>query len=248
MSEESLVNVNAEGPVTETTEATTTEDTTNEQSGEQLLAGKYKTQEEYDKAFKHLESENGRLRREKGPEAPEKYEFSNEGLEGFEDVTIDAEDPMLQEFQEVFKGLNLSNEQANRLVHEFAKRDSMATINPEKEMEALGDKGKEIIGEIENFLGKNQKALGFEDGEIEALAAMSATANGVKALHKIMGRVQALSIPEKPTGETMEDPADLIREAMEFKNSKGFDRNPDNIAKYQTMMQKAAKLKIAQGK
>ena len=84
---------------------------------EGLIFGKYKDAMAAQEAFKTLESENGRLRREKSPEAPEEYVFDYSGDEDMAKIVPEGydfgEDPLVQHMTPVFKEGKFTQDQVD---------------------------------------------------------------------------------------------------------------------------------------
>lgn len=224
-----------------------TEEVSTEEEGseEKLFAGKYKSAEELEEGYKNLSQKL----REKSPEAPEEYSFDPEALgDDYKDVKIDKDDPLLQHMTNVFKDTNLSDEQATRLAAEFSKYQSAETPNPEKEMEKLGESAKETIGKVEGFFKKYGASAGLTEEEVQQIGTMTATAEGVTALSKLIDRFNSTNeVPENANSiDSSNDPDDLWAQANEIRQSDPSFSDPQKRAKYQRLTRRAAELKAAQ--
>jgi hypothetical protein len=211
--------------------------------GEKLLAGKYKSVEDLEKGYK----ESTKFSREqatklkdletKMPKAPDKYSFDFSQVKGLEEVKIDENDPEMKSMLPVFKELNLTQEQATRLL--TAHMQTQAALAPTEAQlkEQLGANADVIIGRLQTFTNK----LPVEDQKI--VSALSDTAEGVDFLYRhLVGE----ELPTPPSqgggnGEPAKSAADLKSEAFKYKadNSRsiGFDKNQQT--KYQQMLNAA---------
>lgn len=205
-----------------------------------LIFGKYKDMDAATDAFKTLESENGRLRREKRLEAPEEYVYDFTEDEDLKDVVSDydfAADPYLSELDAVFKKHNIPQEAVNDLVKTHMMVDLANQVDAGDEMQKLGPQGADIVKEVSSFVNRN-----FNEAEQEVLNSFATTAENVQILHKLTKMMKPQSIPagDKVTSSALKSSKELYAEAFAFKNNtKNFKYNTDAIAQYETIMNKA---------
>jgi hypothetical protein len=207
-----------------------------------LIFGKYKDSVTAQDAFKKLESENGRLRREKAPTAPDEYEYSfadDDDLKGLIDEEWSAQDdPMMKSMDPVFKEMNLTQEQVNGLVKAHMMYEASQAPNREQEIEKLGSNAAQITEEVGSFVGRN-----FSEDEQDILHQTASTAAGVKLLHKL----SKLSQGQKsiPSGEAAmparKSSAELYQEAFAVKKEAGanFSNNTTALKLYEEKLDKA---------
>lgn len=196
------------------------------EQGEKLYAGKYKTTEELEKGYKELST----LVREKKPEAPEVYDFST--VEG-----IDGENPLLHTMQEVMKGQNLTQEQAESLTRAFIAYHEQSTPNLEEEMKILGAEGSAMIQQVEGFMRRN-----FTQEEAGLLANVAHSAAGVKLLHKIARQMGEKSIPINGMGNAPDIAGDLRKQASEMFKDPTLRTDPARQEEYDALWQRIAQL------
>lgn len=207
--------------------------------------GKYKDEAEAYKAFKSLESENGKLRREKSPEAPEKYEFDFTDDDDLKDnpalKEIDFEnDPIAKSVTEAFKEHGVTQEAANDIIKKYLQAELSQVPDLEEERKRLGDKGSEIIKEVSAFVHKN-----FNEEERAVINQLGSTAEGIKVLHKL-SRSSSSSIPSD-AGSGGFDPQELKDQAYELKKKHGGNLYGDNERRYEELMNKAISAELKQG-
>lgn len=239
---ETLLNTEApteEATQEETTTEETTETTTEESSEVEKVFGKYNDMEAAEKAFKHLESENGRLRREKTPEAPEEYVFDFSEEEDVSDVIKNhnfAEDDMLKELAPTMKELGLTQAQAEGLVKAKLNYDMQFYVDPAEEIAKLGPDGGDLIAEVSSFVGKN-----FDQSEQAVLNDIATSADGVKFIKTHL--MSKKSIPGSDVNTVTESSEDVLAKALELRTTtKDFQYNTNAIERYDKLMDKAALL------
>lgn len=221
------------------TDNTSAEESNNNQT---LLAGKYKSVEELEKGYR----ESTKYARELGtkikdmesatPKAPEKYEFNFNDIEGLEGVEISIDDPELKAIIPVFKELNLSQDQASKLIEAHLKnRLSLAESN-DQIREKLGSQADIIINKLQEFTNK----LPLEDQQI--IQSLADTSAGIDFLyrHLVGGELSTPGL-QNNNGTPQKSAAELKADAFKFKadniKSIGFDRTQQE--QYQQMMRAA---------
>lgn len=204
-----------------------------------LIFGKYKDSVAATEAFKKLESENGRLRREKTPEAPESYKFNFKDDPDVSDVygedyDFDS-DPMYQAMDPVFKEAKLSQEQADKIVKGFGLVQKSQRVDVDAELEKLGSDGPQVIAEVEQFVQKNYSA---KDQDI--LASIATSAEGVQFIKNNL--MKSKTMPGENINTTTESSSDLFVKAQEIRKSENFEYDTAAIARYEKIMDEAIKL------
>lgn len=242
-----------EAPVEQdTVSADTAPDNETEQPQEEvdadLIFGKYKDIETAQEAFKTLESENGRLRREKSPEAPEEYTYDfGADDELYKIIPEDynfSDDPLVQHMEPVFKEANFTQDQVEAATKAWLKYQVESGPVPEEEMAALGEDASKMVNKAKSLVdGLSAEAR----SEIEGFAS---TASAVKALAELMdkynGVEKELSATKRvPSGEAAKVPAkssvELYAEAQKIRQDAGdnFQFNSTAQALYEKKMDSA---------
>ena len=230
--------------VVETTEPTQTDienslSTDASEPSADMVFGKFKDMDAAQEGYKHLESENGRLRREKSPEAPEKYEFDFSESEDLKDIYGDydfAADPLFQALEPAFKNSGLTQEQANAIVTEFGKFQKSNMVDFDGELTKLGPDGASKIAEVESFVQKNYST---EDQAI--LVSIATTAEGINFIKNNM--MAQKSIPGGDVNTVTESSAEMFAKAMEIKNgNSNFLYDMSAQSRYEAIMDKAVGL------
>lgn len=214
------------------------EDAPKDEGGDKLFAGKYKSAEELEKGYQELTAKL----REKQPTAPEEYDFG-------EDTQVDLEDPRMKAVLPILKEHNVSNDTAKALAAAFIEAEKGSIPDPEKEKALLGDKADAIIGEVSSFFSRHARAMQLNEAEIDELKRMSATADGVKVLHKLVRRASAASASTVADGGSpanAESAEELLAKAQKLRSeSKNFDMDPRVQKEYENLMTRYATLKEA---
>lgn len=197
---------------------------------EKVYAGKYKTVDDLEKGYKESTKYGRDLSAKvkdleaKIPKAPEKYSFDFSQVKGMEGVKLDESDPDMAAMIPVFKELNLSQEQASKLVQ--AHLQNMAALTPTAEQikAGLGPNADTIINRLQTFTNK----LPIEDQRV--VQALSDTPEGIDFLYRhLVGE----ELPTPPGGQgggaAPKSAAELKAEAFKYKadnaRSIGFDKS-----------------------
>jgi hypothetical protein len=204
---------------------------------EKVYAGKYKTVDDLEKGYK----ETSKYAREQAalaksleaqiPKAPEKYSFDFSAVKGLEGVKLDETDPDMVGMIPIFKELNLSQDQASRLV--AAHLQNMASLTPTAEQikEGLGVNADAILSRWQAAVYK----MPIEDQKIAQ--ALSDTPEGIDFLYRYMVGTELPTPPQGgSSGAAPKSAAELKSEAFKYKadNSRsiGFDKGQqDQYAK-----------------
>jgi hypothetical protein len=204
-----------------------------------LIFGKYKDSVAATEAFKKLESENGRLRREKSPKAPDAYEFNFKDDPDVSDIYGEDfdfnSDPMYQAMDPIFKDANLSQEQADKIVKGFGLIQKSQRVDVDAEIEKLGAEGPKVIAEVEQFVQKNYSA---KDQDI--LASIATSAEGIQFIKNNL--MKSKTMPGENINTTTESSSDLFVKAQEIRKSSNFEYDTNAIARYEKIMDEAVKL------
>ena len=196
---------------------------------EKVYAGKYKTVDDLEKGYK----ETSKYAREQAalaksletqiPKAPEKYAFDFSAVKGLEGVKLDETDPDMVGMIPVFKELNLTQDQASRLVAAHLQNMASLTPTPEQIKEKLGANSEVIIGRLQTFTNK----LPLEDQKV--LQALSDTPEGIDFLYRhLVGQELPTPAQGGQSGAAPKTASELKAEAFKYKvdnaRSIGFDK------------------------
>jgi len=136
--------------------------------------------------------------------APEEYSFElPEGLDG----EIDTEMEAYQQFTELAKNANMSQETAQQLFNIFVGYQHSMTqqfeVDFNREREALGPQADQRIQSIAQWAGSN-----LDQNDMQVLESMAMRADQIEVLEKIIGKTRNTPIPKTnqvdavPTGYT----------------------------------------------
>lgn len=206
-----------------------------------MIFGKYKDAVAAQEAFKHLESENGRLRRERQPTAPEQYVYDFSGDEDVSSILPEdfdfSEDPLVKHMEPVFKEANFTQEQVNAATKAWLQYQASQRVDTKAEMESLGADAPIILKDAQAL----RDMKGFSDEERQIIESWVTTADEARLLSKIKGMMTAQS--KIPAADNLQAPtkssAELYAEASEIRRKPHFTRDPDLQAIYEKKMDQA---------
>lgn len=212
---------------------------------ETLYAGKYKSVDElvkgYGESSKYIRDLTSKVKEyeAKIPKAPEEYKFDFSNSE-IKDIAVDPESQELKNMLPVFKELNLSNDQAQKIVETYIKTLSANVPSPEDIKRVLGPDAEIKIGRLQTFTGN----LPAKDQEI--MKSLTETPEGVDFLYRyLLNDNTSQSIPSNIgngsiAGKTSKE---LYDEAFAYRDSKKETFDMDSAAKqhYENLMLKASK-------
>lgn len=216
-----------------------------------LYFGRYKNTVEAFKGLREQDKELGRLKREKGQEAPEAYEpivLDGEDIpEEYRGMELTEEnDEELAYYLPIFKEAKLSQDQVAILAKAALKYGLKSAPDLKAEKQKLGEQAEAIISTVDNYVAKRNtpgaSKLGKMAGtDAEALKELNALIqqSGEKPLPGDVGYGGA--------GKTWEDVRDEAA-AYRKKHEDTFMSSPTQQATYQKMMQEMARLKHAAAK
>lgn len=186
------------------------------------------TLERLNKAQKNAEDLRKKLstKDSKEVEVPEEYEFEALTKEGAQD-SLDKES--IDIFKNASKSAKLSNEQANEILNTYIE-GSKEIIQKQKEaeLEKLGEHKEKVLGSIQNYLNAKVNNNTFSEHEANALGAAIKTAEGARALSKIIMQTGEKSIPTESRyvgdHKTIKDIQSEMTEAIRAKDNKRVER------------------------
>lgn len=235
--------------VEETTTETTTEvqmddvvrdttETTPEQT-DYLYAGKYKSAEDLEKGYKEVVQKLT----EKRPSAPEEYKFDFSEHETLKSQEINlGEDETFQKMEPVFKELNLTQEQADKLVSVYLESTFAGVPDIGEEMKKLGGNANDIINKVNSFVAKEMPE------QFRPLAEhLGSTALGVQFVEWMQnGMMRDNTIPtDAEAYAPKQSYQELMAEASAFRKSNpNFDIDVKAQQRYEKMMDTAVKMQI----
>lgn len=169
-----------------------------------LLAGKYKTQEELVAGYNELTKKL----REQGKLAPEKYEIKLS--EGF---SVEKDDPMVAKFSEIAKKHNLSNDAYNAIIEFKLAYDAENMPDYEAEKKALGPKADELLNGVSSFFRSKLNADDFAFA-----TTIATTARGVKWLDNVRKLLGSTKLPAGSSGQpakvTLQEAEEALAKAV----------------------------------
>lgn len=214
---------------------------TKEESQEEarLLAGKFKDVAALEKGYQ----EAMKIVTKKNPEAPENYDFDFSEYESLKDLNLDlSDDPEFQAMIPVFKELNITQDQANKIVSmALQTRITETQADLDAERAKLGSEADNIIKSVKGFYHNS-----LTPEEQEAANPLTYSAEGLKLLNKFatLGASSSSSMPDSTNAAPMQTSAELFQEAANYRNENPGMQNGDPAAraKYEAMMDKAVKV------
>ncbi|MBA43618.1 MAG: hypothetical protein CMF62_06410 [Magnetococcales bacterium] len=204
---------------------------------EDFMGGKYKNMGEVEKALKH----SSKMAREKGldRDAPEEYAFDFSGVEGFEDIEVDMEDPTLQAMLPAFKEVSLPQAEADRLVQAFLKHQLESdAANIEAQRKELGDEGKEMLDRITGFVDKH-----FTPEEAAAVNLIGKTAAGIRVLDKFIQMQGMKNVPIGDSGSPGLSHDEIIDKIDKLRKDPDLNFNKAKQDQYEKLLAEDVKLK-----
>ena len=149
---------------------------------------KYKTVEDQAKAYPELQKKLGEVSGMIG--APEgDYEMTMpEGIEG---EFVDG-DPLMSNFVEVAKEMNLSQESFDKILHAYLNGEAgLMQTSIDSEMKALGENADRRLQDLSDFGLAN-----LDQETYDGFRALASTATGVKVLESMMALTKDHKIPD----------------------------------------------------
>lgn len=139
------------------------------------------------------------------PESPDDYPFEpGEDLE----VPIPEDDPALNIFKEAAHEHGLTDDQFQGLVNDFLQTSAenglvQQPMDPENELERLGENGQKMVSEVTNKINALQNRGILSEAEARDLKIGFGTAEGVQAASKLFNTFLDISEEDIPTSETV---------------------------------------------
>lgn len=171
---------------------------------------------------KKLSTKDVEDKKEPESSVPESYDFEALKSEEFEGM---ADELAVNTFGRAAKEAGLTNEQANTVVNEYLKvtQEQIEEVKT-KEVAKLGDDAEYILSTINNYLTARVNNKTFSQEESQALANAITTAQGARALSKLIMQTGDKSIPTKVrfTGENraLKDVQDEMTVAVRARDEK----------------------------
>ena len=168
------------------------------------------------KAYADLESQYGKLKRDKGyVQAPEQAsEYDLTPPETAANFIVQGDDPLVEGYRETAHKLGLSKEQAAGVYQWFAQ--SVSDIAPEPldmkaEMAKLGANAQAVIDDVVGRAYQFKEWGVFNDQDIEEYRVAVGTAEGMQMMQKLFAHYGEKAVPAnvQPSGGTLPTPAEL---------------------------------------
>lgn len=204
----------------------------------ELIFGKYKDMEAATSAFKELESQIGKLKRERAPEAPEEYnlDFSEDAelSETLKDYDL-KQDPLLEAMLPVFKEAKLTDEQARGLIKAQLMFNKMQDIDADgykkAELEKLGSEYESMNANLVAYAKRN-----LSPEEQETFMSLANNAESFKLLAKLVDKPSA--IPTKANDTSGVDKSEIEAKAKAMRADPNFLTNDALQKRYNELMLK----------
>ncbi len=212
------------------------------EGNEELILGKFKTQDDLTNAYGELEKSYGDLKRQKSPEAPEEYKFDfseHEVLGKQNDIVNEVMEtsPLISKALEKFKEHGVSQEAASDILADVLEADFASLPSPEDELAKLGNDADNVIKEVESYVHR------FPMEEQQLLQQLCSTADGLKFIQKLSKMGGSKDIPTKSQAPT-KSADEYFAEAMAVKEKYGkdFQFKTEAIKEYEALMKKGIEI------
>lgn len=178
----------------------------------EFLQEKYKSVADQAKAYNELSKKFGSF---KG--APEEYDTS---IPDMPDFQFEEGDPVLDEFLNMAKESNASQEFVTKALSQYVKAQQFYMPDPQEEMQKLGGGAQAEIKAVSDWAGQK-----LNENEMETFKSMITTADAFKVIQKL--RRAATSQPEiATTKSTHHEPKVSERELLEKIGSEKYNTDP----------------------
>lgn len=181
-----------------------------------LYFKKYKTPMDVFKGFDEMQKDYGRIKREKSPEAPDKYEISiDESL--FPGMKFDEGDIFWGHLEGVLREHNISQDAAQAIMNARYQFERDLIPDPKEEIKQLGSEVLTMFRNVKQFSEKH-----LDEDEREILEGWLSTADEMRLWSKVMAMTGEKPTPTNldPSPET--DWKELQEEAFKYQTD-----NPD---------------------
>jgi len=180
------------------------------------------------KAFTELENKlragkdtlKAELDAERAAGVPEKYELAiPEDVKIPDDIemTLNAEDPLVDWFFGFAKEQGLTQDQVNLAIGEYVKIELAAMPNMTDEIGKLGDYGQDRLLKVQNWLGKT-----LDEAEMKSIAPILTSADSIAAVEKLMKASGPGSFSGDPPGDAL-----TLEELRSMQNDKKYWQEKD---------------------
>lgn len=214
--------------------------TQQQQQGEKLFAGKYKTPEDLEKGYnestKYAREQAALVKDLQGklPKAPDKYVFDYSKVPEMQNSTLDESSPDLAPLIPVFKELNLNQEQVDKLVQTWVKTQQSLLLTKDQIMEGLGANASVIQTRLQEYTNK----LPAEDQQIVSMLSDDPKVIDFMYRHLVGEEQQIPAAGQGGSSAPTKTAAELKTEAFKYKsenaNSIGWDKGQQDT--YQKML------------
>ena len=175
------------------------------------------------------------IEQERSANVPEKYEIKMPEIPEDIDMEVHEDQPLLQWWSETAKSMGLSQDQFNDGINQFVQNEISGLPNVEAESQLLGDNAKDRIESADLWAKKH-----LSENAYSAVARLSSTAEGVKALEEIIALNKNSVMPQSPTAvESKPSLSDLRSMMKDPKYWKDGEKDPAYISRVTKLFEQA---------
>jgi len=165
------------------------------------------------------------IEQERSANVPEKYEIKLPEIPEDIELDVNEDQPLLQWWSNTAKSMGLSQDQFNEGINTFVQNEIAGLPDIEQEKINLGDNAVERIESADLWAKKH-----LSENAYSAVAKLSSTAEGVKALEEIIGLNKNSVMPQTPTAvESKPSLSDLRSMMKDPKYWKDGEKDPAYI-------------------
>jgi hypothetical protein len=165
---------------------------------------------------------------------PESYEINVPEVPEDIEITIDREQEVFKQWEQICRDNGLSQEVFDKGVAAFVANEVAGLPNLQEEMGKLGDNARERVEAADLWSKKYLSADAYD-----AIANLASTAEGVKAIEELMGLTKNKPLPTENTVVDVELQEQDLRSMMaDPRYWKEGSKDPSYIAKVSSMYNK----------
>jgi len=175
------------------------------------------------------------IEQERSANVPEKYEIKLPEIPEDIELDVNEDQPLLQWWSNTAKSMGLSQDQFNEGINTFVQNEIAGLPDIEQEKVNLGDNAVERIESADLWAKKH-----LSENAYSAVARLSSTAEGVKALEEIIALNKNSVMPQTPTAvESKPSLSDLRSMMKDPKYWKDGEKDPAYISRVTKLFEQA---------